>query len=293
MRNISNLVSYGCVGLAIAAFGTNLVTYSIHNSEINKLNARIDCLEKTVKEFSEIQSALKLKRKGGNVIGEIIVEFPKERVKKSGGTIKDEHKKLIYDIRHAKKTYNLAYHDAYDTKIKVWTWQGKSSIRADQLTQTIKSVTQRLSFVPSTDEFISLLFETCCVESDGGRVVVQEKSGPARGIYQIEPATEKDTLEWLAKNKKDEYNQVMFFYDKTQDEEWNRRYNVPYQTAMASAIYWRTAGDNLSGYIKEPLMRACLWKAYYNTPLGKGTVDRYFASIKESENREKEREKSA
>lgn len=174
-----------------------------------------------------------------------------------------------------KRSYNDRYETSKVTRIIVWTWEGKSPVRTSQLRQTIEAVHERMSIVPRDHKgYVDLLLETCAVESLRG-LLVKQKRGPARGIFQMEPLTEKDTLTWLKSYFPDLYKEVMIFYDKSKSAEWNRTYNVPYTAAMSTVYYWRCCGDELAEAIGSRESRAVIWKTYYNTHLGKGTVEKY------------------
>lgn len=166
------------------------------------------------------------------------------------------------------------------SKIIVWSWNGGSTIKTEQLKETIDAVQSKLSFIPEKNEhYIFLLLETSAAESLNG-IFVKQKKGPARGIFQMEPETEKCTLKWLKNNNKEAYAEVMFFYERKKSPDWNRTYNVPYGIALSSAYYWRRLGDDLSNKITTLEDRAVVWKTYYNTHLGKGTVSGYIEKSK-------------
>ena len=190
----------------------------------------------------------------------------------------DSDKVRMNEIR---RSYNEEYKKTSDTKIKVWSWNGGSSIKSEQLRQTIEAVQERMSIVPSHDNgTIDLLMETAATESHRGKFVKQI-NGPARGVFQMEPATEKDLLSWLKKNHRSIYSEVMFFYNKKMSAEQNLANNVPYQIALTTAHYWRYYGDELVKYSSEIEYRACIWKSRYNTRLGKGNVAKYLCDAED------------
>jgi len=115
-----------------------------------------------------------------------------------------------------------------------------------------------------------LVLGTAMQESACGRYLIQ-LGGPALGIYQMEPATHDDIWNnFLLYNSKlvDKLKQLMIA-DWAQSEEVIG--NLYYATAMCRVHYLRVKSaipDHLHG-------QADYWKAYYNTPLGKGTTADY------------------
>ncbi len=109
----------------------------------------------------------------------------------------------------------------------------------------------------------ALLLGTCAVESDMGTFLKQTK-GPARGIYQIEPATAGDVLarhgfvgsQWLIPSAGIELQLTG---------------NLLFQTAIARLIYYRDPTP-LPATL-DPYLLGEYWKQGYNTKVGKGTVE--------------------
>lgn len=121
-----------------------------------------------------------------------------------------------------------------------------------------------------------LLLGTSAVESGLGKYRTQIGGGPALGIWQMEPATERDIWKnYLAYNIKFRKLIRQLQQDRTpQEMVWNDFYAC----AMARAHYRRA---------KEPLPQcgdlegqARYWKQYYNTPLGAGTPEKYIVAWK-------------
>lgn len=166
-------------------------------------------------------------------------------------------------------------------KIVVWSWKGGSTIKKEQLERTILAVLLKLPQTTADWSAVQLLMETAAVESHRGTHVTQLRSGPARGIYQMEVATIKDTLKWLKKNKVEQYKAVQFYYNKKESEEWNYKHNVPWQTAMAISYYWRMSYGNDA--IKDALTvedRANLYKKIWNTSKGATSIAVYYEKVK-------------
>ena len=110
---------------------------------------------------------------------------------------------------------------------------------------------------------VDLLLETLAVESDFGRHAEQMSGGPALGVFQMEPATQVDIgnnfirfrpeLHWLSGP---EYSDLVNLYNAVL---WCRVHYMRVEAAIPVTRFGR----------------AKYWKKYYNTELGRGTVDDY------------------
>jgi len=126
---------------------------------------------------------------------------------------------------------------------------------------------------------VELLLGTAAQESGFGTYLEQMGNGPARGFFQMEPATAKwieglnmksplppDLLKWARGFRDDE------------TVEWALEYRIDYQIAMCRLRYWVVpaplpeAGDTAG--------QAAYWKRWYNTPAGAGTEAEYMAEYK-------------
>lgn len=142
-------------------------------------------------------------------------------------------------------------------------------MKINQLKQyVIEPVLKKLNLF--SEEAVALIAETAMTESLAGEYLHQVK-GPACGIYQMEPRTAKDILENYLPNKPllEMLIRRLYIPDLTLEE--NLTSNLPWATAMCRIFYLR---------IKAPIPktiegRAAYWKKYYNTALGKGTVQGY------------------
>jgi hypothetical protein len=116
----------------------------------------------------------------------------------------------------------------------------------------------------------NLLLLTCATESDMGRFLVQ-RTGPALGIYQMEPATEHDLFENFLRFKTELRHKVTQLLP---DLEVVHPLigNLPYATAMAYCQYARFK-PVLPVPTDWPAL-AALYKKRYNTPAGKGSVEK-------------------
>jgi hypothetical protein len=136
-----------------------------------------------------------------------------------------------------------------------------------QLDQLI-TATLRNAGMYSTNA-VALLMETAAVESSLGKFIFQI-GGPARGIFQMEPASEKDVWDNYVTFKEPLRKQLALYGYRGHDPE-KLVYDLRYQILMARIHYLRVA-EAIPGSTAE---RARYWKQHYNTKLGKGTVGKY------------------
>lgn len=121
-----------------------------------------------------------------------------------------------------------------------------------------------------------LLLGTALVESDL-RFTRQEPAGPARGLYQMEPATHDAVLAKLKWFSEDDYRSVVGFLPPGVEPSAEAlSTNAPYATALAAVLYeaahrYRKALPERCDVVGQ----AAYWKRFWNTPKGKGTPARY------------------
>jgi len=118
---------------------------------------------------------------------------------------------------------------------------------------------------------INLLMGTAAQESKMGRYLYQLGKGPARGIFQIEPATEEDILNRFVMHSHS--MQEVMEHLGICNSEFNLAGNLNYQIIIARLKYWSIPeklpeADDIDGLARY-------WKKYYNTELGKGTVKEF------------------
>ncbi len=118
-----------------------------------------------------------------------------------------------------------------------------------------------------------LVLGTAVYESGGLKYIHQRDGGPALGICQMEPATHDDIWNNYLKYKIDLQYKITALAAFGGFLPEDLMYNLRYAVAMCRVHYLRKkeplpeAGD----YIEQ----ARYYKKYYNTYLGKGSVDKY------------------
>lgn len=121
---------------------------------------------------------------------------------------------------------------------------------------------------------VNLLLGTAAQESRFGTYLRQMGKGPALGVFQMEPATERDIWDNYLRYQPALVEKIKGFTGESGPGP-HLRWNLAYQIAMARVHYLRKKppmppGDDLAGL-------AAYWKQHYNTRLGKGTVDEFTA----------------
>jgi hypothetical protein len=118
----------------------------------------------------------------------------------------------------------------------------------------------------------NLVLGTALVESNAE--YLHQVKGPALGLWQMEPATHDDIWENFLK-----YNGTL--------RDWLDEITTPahitlgasemignlYYGAAMCRLHYRRVAEPLPA-AKDPEAMAAYWKAHYNTPLGKGTVEK-------------------
>lgn len=144
---------------------------------------------------------------------------------------------------------------------------------AKQLREAIIRVLTKFK-MQVTNNIVSMLVGTACVESECGKYIKQIK-GPACGIFQIEPNTARDIIDNYI-NYRENLKDIHYkLYNIHLTLEENLCYNLAYSIFMCRVFYLR---------IKEPIPESIVdqakyWKKYYNTHLGKGTEQLYINKV--------------
>ena len=115
-----------------------------------------------------------------------------------------------------------------------------------------------------------LLMLTAAQESHLGFYIKQVGSGPAKGIFQMEPSTEKDIWDNYLRYKPELAKRVGAMLGEADWEHLQLTGNLLYQIAMARVHYYRRPEALPSRENIDAMAR--YWKKHYNTHLGKGTV---------------------
>jgi len=150
----------------------------------------------------------------------------------------------------------------------------------DQFEYLIRRVLTELNMYSMSA--VNLLLGTAAQESGFGTYLRQIGDGPALGVFQMEPATEKDIwINYLA-HREDLAETVWQVagaaYDVGPVLISALEANLSYQVAMAR-IHYRRVPEPLPPHDNvEALGR--YWKKHFNTSLGRGTVAEFVRNYK-------------
>jgi len=133
------------------------------------------------------------------------------------------------------------------------------------------------SFSLNTPAAVNLIMGTIAHESHMGKFRKQIK-GPARGIIQMEPATEKDIWENYLRYKLGLSLAITLRAGVKGPDPVQMQHNDPYAIIMCRVHYLRVPAklpdaDNIQALAEY-------WKKHYNTSLGKGTVLKFMNDYK-------------
>ena len=155
------------------------------------------------------------------------------------------------------------------------------SIDKTQLRELIRDILKDLSTIPNgipySEDAVELLMLTAAQESALGTYIHQTGSGPAQGIFQMEPRTEHDLWENFIKGHPQLSARLnTYMYDSPVKP--CLLGSLPYAIAMTRIHYFRVPAVLPQANNVESL--ATYWKKYYNTPMGAGTVEQAIANYK-------------
>ena len=125
---------------------------------------------------------------------------------------------------------------------------------------------------------VDQLVKTAAVESEGGTYLRQKGAGPALGVFQIEPNTERDI--WLNYLR---FNPMLTHKIKALTgvdgpDMSALEGDLRYQAIMARLVYYRISHP--LPMVGDLIAQAKYWKQHYNTVLGDGTVEKFIAAAK-------------
>lgn len=152
------------------------------------------------------------------------------------------------------------------------TKQWRVEMDAKQLRELVVDVLKGLEpEIPYSEAAVELLLLTAAQETQLGRWIKQLR-GPARGIYQMEPETERHVLAWVRKTHPALADKVAALNcpgdDKLPGGDRDMIFNLAYQTAMARVNYLRFPGEIPTDMADQ----AIYYKRHWNTPAGKATA---------------------
>lgn len=138
------------------------------------------------------------------------------------------------------------------------------------LYETIKNILIKYDIY--SDEFLFLLLGTAAVETNNGKYL---NNPIARGLFQIEPETAKYTIDIINKLDNDTWKDIL---NQSMLQDKNLRYQL--HTNLELQVVMMFLALQVKGLDMETLTLdrhdlAVIWKKYWNTWKGKGTVNRF------------------
>lgn len=130
--------------------------------------------------------------------------------------------------------------------------------------------------IPYSEAAEELLMGTAAQESN--LTYLHQLGGPAKGVFQIEPATHDDIYKNFLHYRADLERRVTNTAGRGANLHDELVTNLAYATVIARLVYSR---------VKEPLPAAtdiegmaAYWKAHFNTPLGRGTEEEFVTNYR-------------
>ena len=132
-----------------------------------------------------------------------------------------------------------------------------------------------LKTMDAWSESLENLMMGTAMQESGLTYLKQLGGGPALGIFQMEPDTHDDIWNNYLDYRDDIKTTVSGFMcrDKIERDQEEMVWNLAYATAMCRVHYLRVPES--FPHEKDIIGMASYWKQYYNTPLGKGTIDQF------------------
>jgi len=139
----------------------------------------------------------------------------------------------------------------------------------------VLSMLENYTGIQKTKEAVNLVYETGMAES-GYRALVQKGGGPAVSFFQIEPATGRDIFNNYVEYRQTLVEALIQFGLDPMNLDFCIKTNIAIAICMCRFHYRRVP----SAIPKTKEGRAKYWKKYYNTELGKGSVEHYLEANK-------------
>lgn len=149
------------------------------------------------------------------------------------------------------------------------------SYHPGQFREFVTATLQGFKPIPFNPHAVELLLMTAAHESDLGRFLKQNP-GPARGAWQMEPATLDDHIKWMKAKRPEMYARTEELRPPALAPRDAVMLCLPYACVMARIHYFRRPDP-----IPETLQgMAILAKKVFNTELGKATPEKYLAAYR-------------
>jgi hypothetical protein len=178
---------------------------------------------------------------------------------------------LLAPLQAPQAWYDYSYHPTKAGVCVSTEVEEEMSIDKNQLRDSVVVPVLKVLDLYS-DSAVNLLMGTAAVESNLGEYITQI-GGPARGVFQMEPATHDDIVKHYLHYKPDLVEKIKEATGVNSLDSRHLTGNLYYAAAFARIHYLRVpkplpnAGDLIE--------LASYWKDYYNTKYGKGTTAKF------------------
>ena len=145
-----------------------------------------------------------------------------------------------------------------------------------QFKELIETALRKLNLY--SEEAVNLLLGTAAQESKFGTYLKQLGTGPAMGVFQMEPETEIDCWKNFLAYRAPLVQKIKDLCGITGPNPEALQWNLYYAIAMCRIKYYRSpkqlpAADDIPGL-------AVYWKMVYNSEHGKGTATEFIENYK-------------
>lgn len=176
----------------------------------------------------------------------------------------------------------ISYASASSSAFRIPRYHGnviKNGYNVNDFKQTIDAVWNHMNY-NQHHLLKQLVLETSVVETRLGmtslRIAARQFCN--FGLFQFRIDSAKDTMNYVKRKDPASYSKLMSLYDRKLNIRDNLMYNVPFGIALCKEYYeYRRA----TKFIKTLSERAKVWKKYYNTIYGSGTVGIYIKRVRE------------
>ena len=176
---------------------------------------------------------------------------------------------MMQELRNIQsKKYAITYHE------------GGKQLPHDEMRNMIRKILAELPNIRYDKNTLDLITETLIVETNMGAAPYHKAAANwgNYGIAQFCKGTAQGIMKHLKKSRPDVYQVLDRMYDRKRTMVQNLMTNVPFSIALMAEHYWMT-DKKFQERIGTRTARARMWKRFYNTEKGLGSVDGYNKAV--------------
>ncbi len=162
----------------------------------------------------------------------------------------------------------------------ITTHRGGKELPHDEMREMIQQIVADLPNIKYDRNTVDLITETLIVETrmGGAKYHAAAKNWGNYGIAQFCKGTAQRIMKVLKKQRPDVYAKIDKMYNHKLSMTENLLTNVPFSIALVAEYYWLT-DPKFNNKISTRTARARVWKKFYNTEAGAGTVAGYQKAV--------------